>query len=321
LNQKHPNGFYDSPDPNTRHQIFLVDFPLLDEDGLEIPIYESNGRRVLRRTIVIDDNQPSCPVLIDLTRIQALFKPNSDILDIHSDDDSDDDNLDDHLVRVDAYPLGFLKNAGNIQATGVPHCFYPVLKDINRSVRSNSRFNSTPSIHSDNDDDDPMQGDHNADERSSSQQVVKPVSAQFYNYVAHRVATRAGRHDSQHGHATAAISGAYSTTAKDKATASNKQSYCEHALPSDRFHNRISIERCPTSCRAELVYSIDVRALEDPSGSYVLLTYIPLPPLFHLTFIYAVPYSTTSSSLSPMLGERRMYVLPSTSTWSSSGHM
>jgi hypothetical protein len=105
----------------------------------------------------------------------------------------------------------------------------------------------------------------------STYQAVKPVSSQFYNYLSHRVASRAGRHDSQQGSVTAAISGAFASSTKDKATALVKQDYCQDKLPSERFHGRItSVDDCPTSCRAELVYSIDVRALKDQSGSYVV---------------------------------------------------
>jgi hypothetical protein len=230
--------------------------------------------------MIIDQNQPSCPVLVDLTHIQGLFQPNPDI-PIQDNDESYSDHIDEHLVRVDAYPLGFLKTAGNIQATGVPNCFYPVLKDINRSVRVNPRSSPTPpSDHPDDDDDNPMQGGLDA-AGTSSQQVVKPVSSQFYNYIAHRVASRAGRHDSQHGHVTAALAGAYSKTQKDKATASGKQAYCDRDLPSSRFHKRISIDKCPTACRAELVYTIDVRALKDTSGSWVLPFFISTPFLIH----------------------------------------
>jgi hypothetical protein len=101
------------------------------------------------------------------------------------------------------------------------------------------------------------------------------VSCQFYNYIAHRVAGRAGQHDSQQGSVTAAVSGGFAETRRDKATAAQKRSFCEQGMPYERFHERISIDDPPTSCRAELVYSIDVRALNDPSGSYVPPALLP----------------------------------------------
>jgi hypothetical protein len=112
-------------------------------------------------------------------------------------------------------------------------------------------------------DDDVRDGSRHA----LSSRVVKPVSSQFYNYMTHRVASRAGRHDSQQGTVTAAVAGAFATSRKHKTIASKKQEYCDQSLPSDRFHDRFSIEDCPTSCRAEFVYSIDIRRLQDPSGT------------------------------------------------------
>lgn len=114
------------------------------------------------------------------------------------------------------------------------------------------------------------------EDRPSRVQVVKPVSSQFYNHITHRVASRSGRHDSQHGTVTAAISGAFANTDKDKKTASDRQSYCELCLPSERFGSRINQEDCPTSCRAEIVYSVDVGALKEPSGSYVVFQLLSL---------------------------------------------
>ena len=38
-------------------------------------------------------------------------------------------------AHVQAYPLVFLRSFGNIQADGIPCCFYPELAKINQSVR------------------------------------------------------------------------------------------------------------------------------------------------------------------------------------------
>jgi hypothetical protein len=251
----------------------------LDDDGNEIPVYNSQGLRVPRREVFVDDDQPTCGVLMDLSDIQGMFNPNDlpTVQDSPDDSDSDSDSSsssdredEDHWARVEAYPLAFLKTVGNIKATGVPHCFYPLLTSINRSVRQNPGIDPSSS----NDDtadtttDNYAGGHEDASHLLSTYQAVKPVSSQFYNYLSHRVASRAGQHDSQQGSITAAISGAFATSPKDKATAREKQKYCQDGLPSKRFHGRISsVDDCPSSCRAELVYSIDVRALSDQSGS------------------------------------------------------
>ena len=196
---------------------------------------------------------------MDLKSIQGLFNPDTSAI-ILDDAAYSSSQYEDPFVRVDAYPLGFLKMAGNVKASGVPHCFYPLLTKINKSLRSNHEASVENS------------GEHNpeAPHMEPSYRALKPVSSQFYNYMAHRVASRAGRHDAQQGTVTAAIAGAHATTDKDKNTAKEKQRYCKKALPSERFHARInSVQDCPNDCRAELVYSVDVRALDEQSGSSV----------------------------------------------------
>ena len=103
------------------------------------------------------------------------------------------------------------------------------------------------------------------------QQVLKPVTSQFYNYIAHHTATCAGNHDTMKGTVTAAIAGGFSQSQKHRRTADDLINYCDTALPSHHFKTHIDIQDCPSSCRTELVYSVDVRALKQPTGRYVSL--------------------------------------------------
>jgi len=138
------------------------------------------------------------------------------------------------------------------------------------------------------------------------QQVLKPVACQFYNYIAHRTATRAGKHDTQQGTVTAAIAGGFAETQEDRNRAKKFIKYCDTALPSHRFQKHIDIDDCPSSCRAELVYSVDVRALRHPTGRFVALysflnTLLPL-----LTPFFIDLSSTISSSLLQTLGRMKI---------------
>jgi hypothetical protein len=257
------NGsLYNGTDRRTRLKLSsreLRDLPLLDDEGQEIPVYNSRGFQVPRRVPVENFNDPTCGVLMELKSIQGLFNPDTSSI-ILDDAAYSSSQYEDPFVRVEAYPLGFLKMAGNVKASGVPHCFYPLLTKINKSLRRN---HEAPGENAGEDDPE-------APYLEPSYRALKPVSSQFYNYMAHRVASRAGRHDAQQGTVTAAISGAHATTDKDKKTAQEKQKYCKRALPSERFHARInSIQDCPNDCRAELVYFVDVRALNEQSGSYI----------------------------------------------------
>lgn len=224
MKNDHGDRFYDGPDPQTRIPIDLDNYPLTLEDGQENPIYNSSGIRIPRRNPIIDEDISLCGVLVDLTNIQALFNPQS-----ITDPDS--------VVHVNAYPLGFLRTAGNIQANGIPHSFYPFLTRINKSVRKHqSRYSSSSDRgshdHENDLDEDDMLVDDPSDIPSPSLQVVKPICSQFYNYITHRVAACARRHDSQQGTVTAAIAGAFAIFKKDKVTAAKMKTYCDHGLPS-----------------------------------------------------------------------------------------
>src|SRR6267142_2761514 len=165
-----------------------------------------------------------------------------------------------HFVNVNVYPLGFLRihvhidevrlRKGRGVKIGVPHCFYPILTDVNQNVRRNpDRPGHAVRVESD-DSDDAMSVDGIDQNRPQpgGASVVRPIASQFYNYIAHRSATRAGRHDAQQGSVTAALAGTFAETDRHKEIASDKQRYCDQALPSDRFHKKISFVASPYRC-------------------------------------------------------------------------
>ena len=284
IRDRNRDGIYDRPlaDGRSRRRILDLDtYPLLDDHDVEIPIYDKGGKRIARRVPNVGQNPQQCGVLMDLEKVQVLFNPGGQLHRVNNDDE-DEDNPDfdtsalpeSHFVNVNVYPLGFLRTVGNVQATGVPHCFYPILTDVNQNVcRNPDRPGHAVRVESD-DSDDAMSVDGIDQNRPQpgGASVVRPIASQFYNYIAHRSATRAGRHDAQQGSVTAALAGTFAETDRHKEIASDKQRYCDQALPSDRFHKKISIRDCPSSCRAELVYSVDVRALKTRTGMSVFFS-------------------------------------------------
>jgi hypothetical protein len=272
----------------------LRDFPLLDDRGQEIPIYDSNGARIRRRDVGENEGVPPCGVLVNLATVQALFDPYTSSNHDPENSSTVSSELDDaYAPKVDVYPLGFLRTVGNLQANGIPPCFYPLVTEINQTVGKQRRqpesdrswWDDEPTLlPEDPEDEEEEEEEEEADGsrrervRSPTVRAVKPVSCQFYNYMMHRVATRAGQYDSQQGTVTAAVSGAFATTDRHRDVAFDKQTHCDRGLPSERFHSRFSLEDCPTSCRAEFVYSVDVRALDDPSGRHVYEFRAPPPP-------------------------------------------
>jgi hypothetical protein len=239
----------------------LETLPLLDDNGDEIQIFSSTGMRIHRMRRRNDPSrEPSCGVLVNLTKIQSLFNQGPQVI-------PDNEFIDGSVpppstsTRVYAYPLCFLHTAGNLKANGIPHCFYPVITQINRRLRNLPG----PEYDPDNEDDQDVDYNLHLDDLSPDP-IVVPVSSQFYNYITHRTAMRSGGQDAQQGSITSALAGTFAESTKDKRIAKQKLDFCDTDLPSTRFHKKISGIDCPICTRAEFVYAIDVQKIKSPSG-------------------------------------------------------
>jgi len=268
----------------------------MDDDGQEIPIFNLDGKRIDRRLPLVDHNESQCGVLLKLKNIHALFNADDQLFQ-HDDLDnpSSHSNPPSHYIHIDAYPIAFLRSAGNIQASGIPSCFLPCVATINQSIRQHPNHQPQHINNNDNSDDD-MDIEHpQHDPVLGGLPVLTPIASQFYNYIAHRTATRAGNHDTMKGTVTAAIAGAFAQSQKHRRRADDLIKYCDTALPSQRFKNHIDIDDCPSSCRAELIYSVDIRALRHPTGRYASLH--PSLLYLYLPLIYSLASSSIMSSL------------------------
>ncbi|KAI9430746.1 hypothetical protein H4582DRAFT_2086078 [Lactarius indigo] len=270
---------YDGDDKKSRKKVNVERLAVMNSDGEEIGIYDSNGRKIPRRRAKRLESDPACGVLMDLENVQNLFHPSREYPLSEEERMEEFDELRESTGRVDVYPLGFLRTVGNVQAEGIPPCFYKGIREISKKVRvdpnggeserSRSSRSSRSSVESSRSSEEGMR-------RIGRTQVIKPISSQFYNYISHRAASRAGDMDTEKGTVTAALAGEFATTVKDRATARDKQEQCSVALPWKRFHNKISCYDCPVSCRGEIVYAVNVRALKVRTGRS-LFTDVILP--------------------------------------------
>ncbi|KAI9433362.1 hypothetical protein H4582DRAFT_2061155 [Lactarius indigo] len=270
---------YDGDDKKSRKKVNVERLGVMNSDGEEIGIYDSNGRKMPRRRAKRLELDLACGVLMDLENVQNLFHPSREYPLSEEERMEEFDELRESTGRVDVYPLGFLRTVGNVQAEGIPPCFYKGIREISKKVRvdpnggeserSRSSRSSRSSVESSRSSEEGMR-------RIGQTQVIKPISSQFYNYISHRAASRAGDMDTEKGTVTAALAGEFATTVKDRATARDKQEQCSVALPWKRFHNKISCYDCPVSCRGEIVYVVNVRALKVRTGRS-LFTDVILP--------------------------------------------
>ena len=248
--------------------------PLTDENGDEIPVYDEDRGVIRRRDLVYDPHDP-CGVLMNLTNIRALFRTADD----HDDSDNELFGEPPKEEKLDVYPLGFLRKAGNVQAGGAPHCFLAPIKKVNRAVRkegTQQRTRATTRF-----EEDSSSSSTETQDIVNRIPTVKATSCQFYNYIAHRIAPHAGKLDSQQGLVTAALVGAFAQTIPHENTARIKQAACKMSLPAATFLRRIYRPGCPTCCRAEIVYLVDISNLKSQDGRYVDPSFIHVPRLTH----------------------------------------
>ncbi|KAI9452142.1 hypothetical protein BJY52DRAFT_1226308 [Lactarius psammicola] len=223
LEENYGKRIYDQQDPHTRKRVKIEEYELCDRMGVEI---QETDHKSIRPTMWCADGSGERAHTVQPKREYAVEEEGE--MEEYTDFKAES-------VKVDVYPLGFLRVAGNVQATTIPPCFYQAIGEISRAVRKDANG--------------PTDGDENlwASDLDSA-------------------TTRAGRFDTQQGTVTAALAGAFAQTAKDKATAMMKQEYCQRSLPSDRFQKKISHSDCPVCCRAEIVYAVNVRALKSQTG-------------------------------------------------------
>lgn len=187
----HQGQLFDSDDPAHRSGIDdLAIYPVVDEAGFEIPIYNRNGIRVPRRSITIDLDGPIHPILMKLDNIYQMFDENGPRHDFEMSDD-EEDNYRPASSHHTAYPQAFLRKYGHVQADCAPASLTRYIQRIIDSVH----VRNLPEDHPDYDDD--------PDVLEATAIVVRAFQA--YNSALHRTRTRQQSHDAQRGQISAAL--------------------------------------------------------------------------------------------------------------------
>jgi len=76
----HHFNIFNSPDQLHRHHIAnLHSYPLLDDHRIELPIFTDDGNRIPCRKPKINTDGAQYGVLIDFSKIQALFNPDGQL--------------------------------------------------------------------------------------------------------------------------------------------------------------------------------------------------------------------------------------------------
>lgn len=203
----------------------LETLPLLDDNLHEIPIYDEEGFRVLRRGPAHYD---SSGCLLDLSKARTLFSPDEALAAPHA------------RIPVYLYPLAFTRSLGNVQADDVVQPFHQRIAAINENIMDQEV--------NDNDNDSLFGED--------SESAIQGLRCQVYNALAHRVRERAKFHAVQLGSVTGCLSGSGSESVGVRAKWQRRYNHCSIALPHQQFDQKVNGDPPSEAMRFENVYKL-----------------------------------------------------------------
>jgi len=249
MRERHGN-LYEAP---TGEEEDLIDdyaaFPLHDDDGNEVPVFNAKGESVNRQRFSPVQGARPGGVFVALDRIGRLF----------SDSQRTYINPDDYVrvPTINKYPIGFMANIGSIQ-TRQP--FPPMSQTVQLINKEVGRIPDQEA-----EDEDEYDGvDDDGELIRASERPMTAVfgnATQIYNLSNHSYAPRANEHRALHGHLTAAASGVFSTTAAHRHAAEAANEKIRHHLPIDGFEMLSEQPAFSAKGRVEQVFVIMVDRL------------------------------------------------------------
>jgi len=224
-------------------------FPLHDEDGNEIPVFNTNGESVNRQQFApIRDAMPG-GVFVALDRVGRLFS-DPRRTHIHPDDYV-------RVPTVNKYPIGFMATLGSIQTRQPFPPMSQTLELVNKVVGQVPEPDPNDEDEYDGVDDD---GELiRASERPMT--AVFGTATQIYNLSNHSYAPRANEHRALHGHLTAAASGVFATTSAQRKIAKAANDEIQYHLPIEGFEMLSEQPAFSAKGRVEQVFVILVNRL------------------------------------------------------------
>lgn len=254
LAANHPIA-YDSPDAEEegiRQEVDMEIHPIMDLDGHEIYVYDSEGYRIIRRSIVDKEEGGG---LLDLSKVHTLFDGMPDGFQAHGEHNA---------VKYMLYPLGFSKKYGNVQANGVIVPFAKKMRQLDAVLRNIPNREEPEEL-----------ADHLESDEAASPQLLHPISCQIYNAISHRVRDAAKFHEVQLAMFTNALAGCTAQTLAGKNRWRRILERVRQAMPHQRFAEKVAGDDQPQCMRFENTYQLDVQKLTPRKRSGECVTYPP----------------------------------------------
>jgi hypothetical protein len=229
---------YSHWDPDEREQVDLDEYPLYDEDGLELPVFDESGYPVKRVRMFEQDGQDPPALLADISLMHDMFE-------------ADEEGLDDSFRSgpMYAYPQAFTR-FGNVQSQTPMPAFQARVALVSQSVRRENR---------------------------NAREPIECHNFQGYNYESHRTRAAASTHVAQTGPLTAMFGGSVCHPKPSTKFKAALQRYnTSGKLPFEDLERKILLSDLSIGAqfRKEVVYVINMSELTPKvrdCGRYVLL--------------------------------------------------
>src|SRR6266849_273345 len=230
----------------------LPALPYQDDDNHPIRIYDQDGNVITRTRGQPAGNAEPAAVFLALDKVSQLFAdplvPTEQKRYVHSN-------------SIDKYPIAHLPNVGCIQTRQPLPLFASVVKAINREV------GEVIPRHEVDDDNDMEHTDVDDDgfilpARASRRSPLYATHTQIYKLSTHHFAPRANEFRVLHGQVTAAASGFFAATSKERTAAAKSAQKISHDFPFEVLESQIDGVDISTAMRIEQCFVLNLMQLD-----------------------------------------------------------
>jgi hypothetical protein len=229
-----PEGahFYHDSDC-TREVNDFDDYPVEDDDGTELRVYDGDGNPIDREEPIVNRDRP-LGILLNLQKTPSLFRQEKEDLFTHVELENYDDAARSAIIgrhRQYTYPLAYTKYAGNLQSGRPPDHMYTVQDAMNDELTE--------------------EGEHR-------RQAIQLTNCSFYNESSHQFRDSTKNHECTRGYMTAASIGQGLNNATHRQQFLRVHREINPLLPYERFDQKIETVGEYVGMRLEQNYVMDI---------------------------------------------------------------
>lgn len=232
---------------------------------MPIPLWDAQGKKVVREEIVRPAADSECGILLDLKKAIHVFRTPDDTAYAHQ---NWEDPPPPRKVRMSVYPLASLHGQGNVQFTGASPAVAKFVADMNRRLLFEVEEGQALR------DENPDIPTKDITVPSGTIPAVEAINTQIYHTIAHSIRESTGLNQATRGLVTALATGTYWTSKRpdwDRAQRT-KNMLGTVTLPHRILQSQVEAENAPNVSRQEILYTIIMSRLPNRGGRYVTLS-------------------------------------------------